>query len=330
MTAAVLAVDGGGSKTDVVLIDRHGKVVGAARGAGSNHTHSDHASAMRVIDALVAEAAGRPAGTSTAGVAELAVLCLAGADFPVDERWLLANAASHEWASRLVIRNDAMAMLRAGTDAETGVALVCGAGINCIGVGPGGRMARFAALGDISGDWGGGYDIGMAALAAAIRAEDGRGPRTSLADLVPRHFGVTRPSKLVLAIYTSKIEQHRMAELPRVVFAAATDGDEAALAIVDRQAVELAAMAAAAIRRLRLTRAAVDVVLGGGILTSGHRPLLDRVAAGVLAVAPKATLIEVRNPPVAGAAVMGLAELGLTPAVDVRAAIATALPIKET
>lgn len=129
--AAVLAVDGGNSKTEVVLLDRGGRVVGVARGPGSNHAHSDHQNVMALIDKLVAQASG---GLTAA--AEVAVLCLAGADYPQDERRLAATAAPYGWADRVAVRNDAFAMLRAGTDDEVGIALVCGAGINCVGRGP--------------------------------------------------------------------------------------------------------------------------------------------------------------------------------------------------
>ena len=71
-------------------------------------------------------------------------------------------------------------ILRAGTERGWGVALVCGAGMNCVGVGPDGTHVRFPALGAITGDWGGGFDVGLAGLSAAARSEDGRGPKTAL------------------------------------------------------------------------------------------------------------------------------------------------------
>ena len=49
------------------------------------------------------------------------------------------------------------------------------------------------------------------------------------------------------------------------MFRAATEGDPIARSIVDRQADEVVALAATAIKRLRMTALDVDVVLGGGI-----------------------------------------------------------------
>jgi N-acetylglucosamine kinase-like BadF-type ATPase len=97
MTAAVLAVDGGNSKTEVALVDHRAGGLGVARGPGSNHVHSDHASVMALVDSLVARAlagaSGPRAEVAVGPVADVAVLCLAGADYPSDERHLAAAAA---------------------------------------------------------------------------------------------------------------------------------------------------------------------------------------------------------------------------------------------
>ena len=53
------------------------------------------------------------------------------------------------------------------------MAVVCGAGINCVGMRPDGRTARFPALGRFSGDWGGGWALAEEALYHAARAADG-------------------------------------------------------------------------------------------------------------------------------------------------------------
>lgn len=147
--------------------------------------------------------------------------------------------------------------------------------------------------------------------------------------MVPHHFGLARSASLVSAIYTGRIDQHRVTELPPLVFAAADDGDQAAGAIVERLAEELVAMAAATLRRLRLSRAEVDVVLGGGILTCGYAPLLEQVGAGIARVAPRARLVPLTTPAVSGAALLGLDELGVVPTVDVRVTVREALHLEE-
>ncbi len=308
---AILAVDGGGSKMDAVLVRRDGTVLGAARiPAGDFGLSGGEAHMSQVIDAVVAACADAGVSLERFPVADLGVYCLAGADLPVDDRriarWLRARRVTGDD----IIRNDTFAVLRAGTDRTWGVGVVCGFGTNCSGVSSDGRITRFPSVGPISGDWGGGSDIGGAGLWYAIRAEDGRGEKTTLTRLVPEHFGLRRPKQVLEALYLDRIDETRVAELAPVVFRAATDGDPIARSIVDRQADEIVALAGTAIKRLRMATLDVHVVLGGGIFRNDDDAFFARIDEGLRAVAPAAHTHVLSAPPVLGAALMGLDHLG--------------------
>jgi N-acetylglucosamine kinase-like BadF-type ATPase len=195
--------------------------------------------------------------------------------------------------------------------------------MNAVGVGPDGAVVRFPALGPISGDWGGGYDVGLAALAAAARAQDGRGPQTLLATAVPAYFGLADPLAVTLALHLGALPRSRLVELPPVLFDAARHGDEVAGEVVLRLADEVTAFALAAIRRLALDRDDLDVVLGGGLLRAGL-PLLDgAVRAGIQRQAPGARVLVVDCEPIVGAGLLALTEAGAPPeaAARLRAAL---------
>jgi N-acetylglucosamine kinase-like BadF-type ATPase len=315
MTAAtILAVDGGNSKTDVALVGGDGAVLGAVRGPGASHHRFGVEAATGALAALV-EAACRDAGLSPAErpVAEVGVWCLAGLDLPADDEVLAPAIAARRWAREDLLRNDVFAVLRAGSERTWGVGVVVGSGTNCAGVAPDGSQVRFPALGELSGDWGGGHDIGIAAVGAALRGEDGRGPRTTLQRLVPGHFGLRSPLAVVEAIHLGRIDRDRVLELPPLVFAAAAAEDPVAVQIVARQADEVVTMAGTAIRRLGLGGEDVDVVLGGGVLRRDDPAFLGRIRAGIAAVAPAATVRQATAPPVVGAALLGLDRLGAGP-----------------
>jgi N-acetylglucosamine kinase-like BadF-type ATPase len=315
MTAAtILAVDGGNSKTDVALVGGDGAVLGAVRGPGASHHRFGVAAATGALAALV-EAACRDAGLSPAErpVAEVGVWCLAGLDLPADDEVLAPAIAARRWAREDLLRNDVFAVLRAGSERTWGVGVVVGSGTNCAGVAPDGSQVRFPALGELSGDWGGGHDIGIAAVGAALRGEDGRGPRTTLQRLVPGHFGLRSPLAVVEAIHLGRIDRDRVLELPPLVFAAAAAEDPVAVQIVARQADEVVTMAGTAIRRLGLGGEDVDVVLGGGVLRRDDPAFLGRIRAGIAAAAPAATVRQATAPPVVGAALLGLDRLGAGP-----------------
>jgi N-acetylglucosamine kinase-like BadF-type ATPase len=311
----LLVADGGNSKTDLALLSGDGTVLAAVRGPGSNPDILGVDGCLAVLGDLVER------GARTAGIhgrpgplADLGAFYLAGVDLPAEERRLHAAIADRRWTAGTMVANDIFAVLRAGTARSWGVATVCGAGVNCAGVAPDGRRARYHSLGRISGDWGGGLDVGYAGLAAAIRGRDGRGPATTLEELVPAFFGLRRPGQVTEAIHFGRRSASELTGLAPVVFAAARGGDEVAGGIVDRLADELVAMTLAVVRRLRLVRSDLDVVLGGGVLQSGEPRLLDRVQAGILAVAAHARVVPLRRPPVAGAALLALEAAGADPA----------------
>jgi N-acetylglucosamine kinase-like BadF-type ATPase len=305
--AAVLAVDGGNSKTDVVLVAADGRVLGSSRGPTCSHQQVGIDAGMAQLAALVDRAASK-AGLSSGlrPIADLAVYGLAGADFPSDVRLLSRALVGQAFAPTEIVLNDTFIALRAGTRRTWGVALICGQGVNGCAVAPDGRSARFDGVGEASGDWGGGGGLGSAAVAAAVRGRDGRGQRTSLERLVPAHFGLRSPGALTRALYFERISERRLSELAPLVFEAAGAGDAVARAIVDRLADELVAMARALIRRLRLARLDPEVVLAGGVFRTKERGFHDRLEAGILAAAPRAKLVRLAAPPVLGAALLGL------------------------
>jgi N-acetylglucosamine kinase-like BadF-type ATPase len=175
---------------------------------------------------------------------------------------------------------------------------------------PDGRTTGYLALGDISGDWGGGDGLGQQALWWAVRAEDGRGPQTILREAVAAHFGVRMVRDVTLGIHLGKISKKDMLGLAPVVLAVAHEGDQVARDLVRRQAEEICVMAVTAMRRLGLTARATPVVLGGGMMTARDPLLLQEITERITAAAPQATVIVVAVPPVAGAALLGLDHVG--------------------
>ena len=313
MSAPVLlAVDGGGSKTDLVLAGADGALLAFVRGPLSSPHHVGLDGSLELLDSLLARARAAAGLGGDGPAADVGRILIAGADLPHEEAALQAAVSARGWAGSALVGNDTFAILRLGTDRGWGVAIVCGTGMNCVGVAPDGRQVRFPALGPITGDWGGGYDVGTAALAAAARSADGRGPATTLERAVPAHFGLGSPGEVGEAIHLGRIPARRVVELAPVVFAEAAR-DATAAAILDRLAGEIVAFARAALTRLELTDAPVEVLLGGGLLRAGGGPLPGAVAAGLRAVGPSIVLRVVAEPPIVGAALLGLDELGAAP-----------------
>ncbi|MBK3545022.1 MULTISPECIES: N-acetylglucosamine kinase [Streptomyces] len=316
VNVSVVAIDAGNSKTDVALIGEDGTVLATARGGGFQPPVIGVEAAIDVLAGVLERAVAElPAPPVLSGHVSA---CLANADLPVEEAELAAALESRGWGSSVEVRNDTFAILRAGVDEPRGVAVVCGAGINCVGMTPDGRTARFPAIGRISGDWGGGSGLAEEALWFAARAEDGRGEASELARALPRHFGLDSMYGLIEALHRGAIPLGRRHELTPVLFATAEAGDPVAAALVKRQAHEVVAMASVALDRLDLLEEEVPVLLGGSVLAARHPQLNDRIAALLAARAPKAEVRVVSEPPVLGAALLGLDRTGAGPEVHRR------------
>jgi N-acetylglucosamine kinase-like BadF-type ATPase len=305
-SGSVLAIDAGNSKTDVAVVTAAGEVLATARGGGFRPPAVGVEAAM---DAL-ADPVGRALAEAGLPAVSHVSACLANADLPVEEEQLAAALRTRAWGASVDVRNDTFAILRAGVAEPRGVAVVCGAGINCVGMRPDGRTARFPALGRISGDWGGGWGLAEEALWYAARAEDGRGGPTDLARTLPGHFALPSMYALIEALHLGHVDHVRRYELTPVLFETAAQGDAVARSIVDRLAEEVATMATVALTRLDLLSEHTPVLLGGSVLTAGH-PRLDSGIRDLLAArAPKADVRIVTAGPVLGAALLGLDHLG--------------------
>jgi N-acetylglucosamine kinase-like BadF-type ATPase len=305
--SVLLAVDGGNSKTDLALVGEDGALLAFARGPQSSPHHLGEDGCMRVLAGLVDDVGldGR--------VASVATLCMAGVDFPREEERLAELVRARGWAQRTAVLNDTFAVLRAGTEDGWGVAIVCGAGINCVGIAPDGRQVRFPALGAITGDWGGGFDVGLAAVSKAARSFDRRGRKTTLEQAVPEHFGLGTPYELAEAIHCKEIPERRVLELAPVVFAEA-ERDEVAAEIVDRLAAEVVALAWTAISRLALDERPVEVLLGGGLLRGNDSRVVERIRRDLGERGPEISVRVTGTPPIVGSALLALDTLGASAA----------------
>ncbi|RJO75584.1 ATPase [Nocardia panacis] len=309
----VLAIDAGNSKTDVALVSMDGTVLASARGGGyqPHRVGPDQAVAqlISVVESVASSAGLRLDRPLTSRVSA----CMANVDLPVEERRLHANFLARGWAPEAAVTNDTFGLLRAGVAGPRGVAVVCGAGINCAGMRPDGRIARFPSLGILTGDWGGGSGLAAAAMWHAARAEDGRGKLTALSAAIGAHFDLSGANAVAEAIHLGEVPEHRLHELVRVVFDTAAAGDATALRLIDRQADEITRLAVVALRRLELLDAPVPVVLGGGVLAARQPLLIDNVTDRLAVAAPLAEPRIVVAPPVLGAALLGLDQLAASP-----------------
>ena len=254
--AVVLAVDGGNSKTDLALVRADGALLAMARGPLSSPHHVGLDGCLRVLEDLLAEAMAAAGLPAEQPVAEVGHVLLAGADLPVEERAL--QEAIRRAAGRCA-RRSATTRSRSSAPAPSagGESPSCAAPASTASAWrPTAVTCASPRSGTITGDWGGGHDVGLAAVSAAARSEDGRGPKTTLERACPAHFGLSAPRELAEAIHlgadpgAARCSSSRRWSSPR------PQRDAVAAEIVDRLAAEVVALARAAVTRLSLARRA--------------------------------------------------------------------------
>ncbi len=312
----IVGVDGGGTKTDVLVATRDGELVARARGAGCSPHFVGLTQSVATVDALVEDAVG------ASSVAHIGAY-ISGLDLASEIADYRDALAHKPWAQGgLLVDNDMFALLASGSSSSDAVAVVCGTGVNAVGVNRDGQVARFLSLGELSGDWGGGLGLGQSALWHAARDVDGRGRKTLLTTAIESHFAMPIP-KLIESIHLGSVRESELASLAPAVFAASDEGDEVAGALVDRQAEEVGAYVRACARRLRLS-GPVDVVLGGSILQAGNRRLMEVVEQQIRTVLPDAMLKAPAASPVVGALLLAMRGAGVEVAAQRRVLAAAA------
>ncbi|MEV4483234.1 BadF/BadG/BcrA/BcrD ATPase family protein [Micromonospora coxensis] len=271
-TATLVAIDAGGSHTRVLAVRPDGSREHSVR--PSVNPHATGPAADRTLHEVFA-GIGVAAGAAPV-LGWLASAALDPED-PEPELTRLRRAAETAGLSaRLVVSNDVVPLLwGVPALAGAGIALVCGTGSGFLGVDRRGTVARAGGCEYLGSDEGGAVDIGRQGLCAAVRALDGRGPRTALVSLLTRASGVTLPA-LARAIAAQPYPKQRLADLAPLVCAGWRDGDAVCADILDRAATELVTGVRAVRRRLSLPAGFAVATVGG--VFSGCPPFQAMVA----------------------------------------------------
>lgn len=277
----LLAIDGGGTKTDcrLAVFDGQLRLLGKGLSGPSNLRALGPQQALANLDAAVAAAfasAGLQRCTATA-----ACLALAGADRTSEQLQILEWAGSAQLASQLRIVNDAVPLLYAAAGQGVGVALIAGTGSLAWGCNADGRTARAGGWGFLLGDEGSAYALGNAALRAVLMQSDGRGPQTLLTELISAQLNLPRPAAIVERVYGAVVPRQVIAELAPLVFAAAQHADSIAAEILHNASEQLANMAAAVAESLNLPMP-LHLACTGGVLLN-HAAYREAVAHSITA-----------------------------------------------
>ncbi len=311
MNTFVIGVDGGGSKTEAVVMDQIGQVLGRGQSISSNHHNVGLEQTKMALQGAMAEALHE--AELEINQIQAATWALAGVDRPQERALLLTLATDILPKVSVQVVNDAVAALVGGAGQRYGIVLVAGTGMIAYGENETGDQARAGGWGYLL-DQGSAYALGLAALQAIARLADD-GEATQLTQALLSLMALTQVSEIITWLYAPQRQVADVAALAPIVLAAAEAGDLIALEMVVQGADALAMVGQQVARRLKLVAAIptehpFPFVLSGGLLTSNvfYRQL---VVQAVHTKMPQARPILPQRDAAIGAAWLALESLGL-------------------
>jgi N-acetylglucosamine kinase-like BadF-type ATPase len=294
-----LGVDGGGSKTDCVILRADGEIVGRGAGGPSNPLRVGFPAAFDAVRNAAAMAMAEANVVPQQITAAVAGLAGAGRRNTV-KRALIFLTETLPNATNLVTTDLEIALETAVGEGE-GVVLIAGTGSAAFGRTAAGETARAGGFGPWIGDEGSAYDIGRRAVAAVAQTRDHAAPVTLLAEMIATELECPSWDDL-----HDRIAQHAEQVFPKifpVVVAAADAGDSAAQEILFAAALALSQLALTVARRLGLQPKSFPLARAGGVF--GRSKILDGMLDSVLrSGAPLADVTHLKISPAVGAARM--------------------------
>jgi glucosamine kinase len=294
-----LGFDGGGTKTDCVLLDANGAVIGEGHGGPANPLRSGYDGAFSSLR----EAAVGALGAARIRPVDITSVCagLAGAGRRSVVRRMMVFLSREFPVAVTQVATDYEVALEAAVGAGPGVILIAGTGSVAYGRNAAGETARAGGYGPSIGDEGSAFEIGRRAVSAVARSRDVDAPVTVLAEMISAALDCPDWDDLLLRIM--KNPDDVFPKLFPVVADAANSDDSAAKEIMFVSAIGLGHLAMIVIRRLGMKDQEFPLVKCGGVF--GHCTVLDSLLDSVLASgALRAKISRLEISPALGAARM--------------------------
>ncbi len=301
-------VDVGSSKTHALIADETGKCVGFGKAKGGNHQNIGYEEFARVLHQSFKNAQ-EMSGVNISDIAG-AGFGVAGYDFPSDKEAHLKAIASLGLNCPIELVNDGINGLVSGTSHGIGVNVTAGSSNNCRGRNKNGKEGRIVGNGSAFGEYGGGLEIAMRALHMANYAWIKRIPPTLLTKVLLDATGAKDNLDLMEGL--SNDNYHIVPAIAIAVIDAARQGDAAAHEIVQSAGEELGWLAISVARQIEMDDQEVEIIQSGSIFNAGEiitQPMYNII----IKYLPKAKLIRLDGPPVAGPLMLAMQAAGLDP-----------------
>lgn len=291
MTGYYLGIDGGGTKTQAVIIDADGYLRGIGTGGSSNFGTIGLEQATLNIRDTVASAALEAAVTPQSF--EAAFLGIAGVVSQQDRDTVRQMAQQLNLAPEGMIGadHDCRVALAGGLAGQPGIVQILGTGASCFGLNSAGKRWMAGGWGHLIADEGSGYWLGVQAMKAATEAYDTRGRATLLHERVLAALKIEYIGQIMQRVYSDELSVSDIAGLGRLVIDAAQQGDPVAIDIISNGMNEVARCVEAVTRYLDFQDDEQRLVTIGGIFQAGQ-VILEPFSTAIHQVLPNCKIEE--------------------------------------
>ncbi|WP_158301957.1 BadF/BadG/BcrA/BcrD ATPase family protein [Paenibacillus mesophilus] len=305
----VIGIDGGGTKTEALLLAEDGTEWGGFTVDSTNPHAVSFEQATRNMGRLLDRVFSIPEtqGSTCAAVC----LGLSGVDTEEERRrfrdYMEAYRSERALAFEIFINNDAQIALMATLRDDRGIIVISGTGSIAFGLTDNRERFRVGGWGNLLGDEGSGYDIGLRTLRTAMRSHDGIEPPTMLKEMIVEAYGFKGITDLRTYIYQPHIKKHDIAKFAELCIRADDLGDNSARSILEAAARDLSDSAAALVRKDSWF-GQCDLVTTGSIFNYSQR-FAETFRESLLAHAPLVRIHPSVREPAYGAALLAWRQL---------------------
>ena len=320
----VLGIDAGNTKTVALVAQTDGTIVGFGRsGCGDIHGGGGEP-AVNAITEAATRALDMAAGERSGLLAT--IVSAAGADWPEDFDYLQAGLLQRGWGQPLVVYNDGIGALRAGSPDGTGVVVAVGTGTATAARSPAGQVWHTGFWQEVQGS----VELSRRTLWAVYRAALGIDPPTALTPVVLDFFGVD-DAETILHQQTARqgAQPFPRGQLTRLLLDVAEQGDATARRLVLTHGSALGDYALAAARRVGIETTPFHLVLTGGVLRHPSTLLREAIVAQVRMRSPQVRPVTSDFEPAIGALLLAFEWAGVTIEQQVLAQIKQTMPAAE-
>jgi N-acetylglucosamine kinase-like BadF-type ATPase len=302
----ILGIDQGLSNTRAAVSDTEGNILSYYRTDGACHSSSGLSVSMKLV-AEASRGAIENAGIQSERI-NILVAGMTGADFPDEYVLLHKSLCNLDICQNVIVKNDCIIALKAGTQASFGAIVIAGSGCNCAVISP--SSGEFIYHYFVENSLQGGGAISRKILDSIYRSFTCRIPDTNLTVRVLEQLEYNDVESLLRADVENRILMEDRLALVPVVFDEACKGDHVSSQIIIDIAREFAQLIKGGMQKLDILDKGIEIVTSGSIFKSKCPLLLQTFRDEVQRFSPDSTIVNARYEPVVGAVLIGIEKSG--------------------